>query len=163
MKLYLLAGKSGCGKDYFATKLKREFEDAGKKVCLLRIAAPLYDMAYRYFGYDPKQKPRAFLQKMGIEVIQEKLGKKFFLIDRLSEDIEVLDQFFDVGIICDGRLPSEFNELKRRYPDLLIYHVIRQNYESTLSPEEQEHITETSVDIYHDYDEVIENKSDEEL
>ncbi len=164
MKLYLVAGKAHSGKNEFSNYLKTELEKT-KKVCFLRITAPLYHYAEEQFNLkvDEEHKPRDFLQKMGIEVIKEKLGLKYFLIDRLTEDIKVLDNFFDVGIITDGRLIEEFEELKRRFNDIKIIKIERDNYENNLSKEQKEHITEKDIDKEYNYDYVIVNKTLEDL
>ena len=109
------------------------------------------------------EKPREFLQEMGIEVIQKKLGKKYFLLDRLCEDIDILKNFFDVFIITDGRLLFEFEELKRRFPETKIIHVIRENYDNKLSDDEKNHVTETEMEQYKDYDYIVRNTSKERL
>ena len=109
------------------------------------------------------EKPREFLQEMGIEVIQKQLGKKYFLLDRLCEDVDILKNFFDVFIITDGRLLFEFEELKRRFPSIKIIHVIRDNYENELTEQEKQHVTETEMEDYTDYDYIVRNTSKERL
>ena len=73
MKLYLIGGKADSGKNFFGDILKKKFEEEGKKVCMLRITAPLYNYAKEYFNWDgeEKTKPRELLQTLGIEVIRE--------------------------------------------------------------------------------------------
>ena len=109
------------------------------------------------------EKPREFLQEMGIEVIQKQLGKKYFLLDRLCEDIDILKNFFDVFIITDGRLLFEFEELKRRFPDIKIIHIIRDNYDNQLTADEKKHVTEVELEEYQDYDYVVRNTTKERL
>lgn len=165
MKIFLLAGKAGCGKDLMGNYMKTKYNYKGESACILHITTPLYEYAKNYFSWDGnmKDKPREFLQEMGIEVIKKKLGKKYFLIDRLCEDIDILKHYFDVFIITDGRLIEEFTELKRRFKDIKIIHVIRDNYNNNLSEKEKNHITETEVDLYKDYDYTVNNTSKEEL
>lgn len=160
MKLFLICGKAEAGKNEFANYLKNEFEKKGKRVCLLQITKPLYEYAKNYFGWngEDENKPRRFLQTMGIEVIREKMGWKFFLIDRLCEDITILDNFFDIGIITDGRMHDEFDELKRRYGDIKIIY-IKRDRQNNLTQEEQRHITEIDLDKDYDYDYRILNSS----
>ena len=165
MKIYLLAGKAGCGKDMMGRYMKTQYDYAGYNTCILHITTPLYEHAKNYFSWDGNmaEKPREFLQEMGIEIIQKQLGKKFFLINRLCEDIDILKNFFDIFIITDGRLVSEFNLLRERFPDIKIIHVIRENYNNNLTEKERKHITETDMDNYKDYDYVVNNTTKEEL
>ena len=160
MKLFLICGKAESGKDYFGNLLKEEYERDGRKVCILKITRPLYEYAKDYFGWDGDEttKPRELLQTLGIEVIREKLGKKRFLLDRLTSDIEILDSFFDVGIITDGRLIDELDYLRKTYPDLQIIRIHR-NKDNKLTEEEKNHITETDLDNPYQYDYELENTS----
>ena len=165
MKIYLLAGKAGSGKDLMGRYMKTQYDFAGHNACILHITTPLYEYAKNYFSWNGNmaEKPREFLQEMGIEVIQKKLGKKYFLLDRLCEDIDILKNFFDVFIITDGRLLFEFEELKRRFPKTKIIHVIRENYDNKLSDDEKKHVTETEMEQYKDYDYIVRNTSKERL
>ena len=165
MKIYLLAGKAGSGKDLMGRYMKTQYDFAGHNACILHITTPLYEYARNYFSWNGNmaEKPREFLQEMGIEVIQKQLGKKYFLLDRLCEDVDILKNFFDIFIITDGRLLFEFEELKRRFPSIKIIHVIRDNYENELTEQEKQHVTETEMEDYTDYDYIVRNTSKERL
>lgn len=165
MKIFLLAGKAGSGKDLLGRYMKNEYNFMGHNACILHITTPLYEYAKNYFSWngDMREKPREFLQEMGIEVIRNTLHKETFLVDRLCEDIDILKHYFDVFIITDGRLVSEFNLLKERFPEIKIIHVIRENYDNKLTLKEKEHITETDMENYKDYDYVVRNTTKEEL
>lgn len=164
MKLFLICGKAESGKNTFGELLKKEYEARGKKVCLLRITKPLYSYLEDYFGWDGKEdsKPRKMLQELGTEVIKEKLGMKTFLLDRLVDDIKILDNYFDVGIITDGRLIDEFNYLKELYPDIKIIRLYRDE-ENKLSKDEKNHITEKDLDRDYQYNYKVYNTSKKEL
>lgn len=165
MKLYLICGKSHHGKDELAKLLKNQIEQTGQKVTLLQITEPLYTLARNHFGWDgqAKTKPRRFLQTMGIEIIAQKLQKPNYLLDHLQETIEILDLFFDVGIITDGRLRREVEILQDRYPDLVTIHIVRPCYDSQLTEEEGHHITECDLDSYHNFTYEVVNTSLKEL
>ena len=165
MRLYLICGKANTGKNLFAEYLKKEFENKNLKVCLLKITEPLYGYAKNHFGWNglEEDKPREFLQTMGIELIQKELGWEYFLIDRLSEDITILNKFFDIGIITDGRLIKEFDELKRRYSNIKFIKLERNNYTDNLTFEEKKHITEIDLDNNYNYDYIVENTSIDKL
>ena len=160
MKIFVIGGKASSGKTTFGEYLREELKDYSYKPCVMHITEPLYSYARNYFEYDEQtdKKPREFLQKMGTEIIKEKLNKKYFLLDRLSEDIEILSNFFDTFIITDARLISEFEEFKKTYPNVVSIKLEREHYDDNLSFEEREHITETEIDTYNAFDYVIENK-----
>ena len=165
MKVYVIGGKAKSGKNTFGECLREELKSYGYKPCVMHITEPLYTFAKNYFAWDGNEnsKPREFLQKMGIEIIQQKLGKKDFLLNRLEEDIEILKEFFDTFIITDARLIHEFEELKKKYPEVVTIKIERNNYDDRLTEEERNHITETELDQYDDFDYIVENKMIEDL
>jgi len=164
MKLILICGKADSGKDAFGEILKEEFNSHKRKACILKITAPLYRYAKDYFGWDGKDstKPRDLLQELGIEVIKEKMGMTTFLLDRLKDDIKVLDNYFDVGIITDGRLISECEYLKKNFNSVKIIKLVR-NKDNNLTSKQKKHITETDLDNDYEFDYVVENTSKEKL
>ena len=164
MKLIFICGKADSGKDTFGNILKEEFEKHRKKVCILKITEPLYRYARDFFGWDGKDstKPRDLLQELGIEVIKEKMGMDTFLLDRLSGDIKVLDNYFDIGIITDGRLLSEISYLKKNFNNVKVirmYSVL----DNKLTPKEKKHITETDLDNDYEYDYKVDFTTIDEL
>lgn len=165
MKIFVIGGKAKSGKNTFGDMLREELKDYGYRPCVMHITEPLYCYARTYFDWDGNEndKPREFLQKMGIEIIRDKLGKKEFLLNRLYEDIEILSNFFDAFIITDARMIHEFESIKDKYEDVVTIKMERKNYDSMLTEDEANHITEKEVDEYNDYDYVIENRSLEDL
>lgn len=160
MKIYVIGGKAKSGKNTLGKFLKEELKSYGYKPCIMHITEPLYSYAKNHFEWiDTYEKPREFLQKMGIEIIQEKLGKKTFLLDRLQEDIEILNEFFDVFIIVDARLKVEFETLKTKYDDVVTIRIKKANLFDELSEEEQNHITENDLNDYNDFKYEIINTS----
>lgn len=165
MKVYVIGGKARCGKSTFGKYLREELKDYGHKPCVMHITRPLYEYAANYFDWDGNkdEKPREFLQKMGIEIIRDKMGKENFLLDRLFEDIEILSNFFDTFIITDARLIREFEAIKSKYMDVVTIKLERANYDTLLNKEEAHHITEIEIDNYKDFDYIIENKNLDKL
>ncbi len=165
MKLYLICGNAHHGKSTLGSLLQQAYEEIGTKACLLRITQPLYTLAQTYFGWDGREetKPRTLLQTLGIEIIAKKLNKPNLLLDHLEETIAILDSYFDVGIITDGRLKKEITYLKKHHDDITVIHVTRPHYDNGLTPIEKNHITETDLLDYQQYDYDIINSKKEEL
>ncbi len=165
MKLFVIGGVAKSGKNTFGKYLSEELKSYGYKPCVMHITQTLYTYARNYFSWDENssEKPREFLQKMGIETIREKLHKTYFLIDRTCEDIEILSNFFDAFIITDARLIMEFEEFRKRFDDVVVIKLTRSNYDNGLSEEERNHITETELLDYKKFDYEIENSSLEYL
>lgn len=165
MKIFVIGGKARSGKNTFGNYLKEELKTYGYKPCVMHITEPLYSYARNYFNWreEENNKPREFLQKMGIEIIQNKLNKKTFLLDRLYEDIEILSNFFDTFIITDARLIKEFTSIKEKYDNVVTIKIKRNNYNSNMTKEEKEHITETEIETYNEFDYIIENNKIDDL
>ncbi len=165
MKIYVIGGKAKSGKNTFGEYLREELKEYGYKPCVMHITEPLYEYARNYFEWNERdsEKPREFLQKMGIEIIRDKMGKKDFLLNRLYEDIEILSNFFDVFIITDARLIHEFESIKDKYDDVVTIKLIRRNYNDELTAEEEKHITEQEIKNYNDFDYIIENDNIDDL
>ena len=164
MKLYLICGKARAGKDTFAKLIKQEEEKNNKKVCILKLTAPLYRWAEDYFNYDKEkdEKPRELLQTIGYDILQLKLKKKDFLLDYLITTIEILDDYYDVGLITDGRLVHEIEVLKEKYPNIKTI-LLTNMKDNKLTNKEKNHQTEIDLDDYKDFDYIVENKDMESL
>ena len=160
MKIFVIGGKAQCGKTTFGNLLREYLKEYGYKPCVMHITEPLYQYAENYFDWNryTDKKPREFLQKMGIEIIQEKMGKKDFLLNRLYEDIDILSNFFDAFIITDARLVHEFESLKLKYDDVISIKIERLDGYNDLSLEESLHITEIDLDHYHEFNYIIINR-----
>ncbi len=165
MKVYLIGGKARNGKDTLALYMKEAYEKMGKKTCIMHLSNYIKHFAIDYFNWDGKEetKPRSLLQKIGTEIIREKMNKPLFFIQRVKEDIEVLANFYDIIIIADIRLPLEFDELKSSYPEAIKIHITRPKLVTDLTKEEAKHITEKALDDYDDYDYKIINETLEKL
>lgn len=164
--LYMIAGKARSGKNTFAKMLEEQLEKRGRKVCNIELMRTIKGYCVDYFGWDGKDetKPRDLLQKLGTEIIREKMNKPLFHINRLLEDVEILSNFFDDFIVDDIRFPLEIETLRKRYPESLAINIIRDDYsDDNMTDEQRKHITETALDGYEDYDKVIYNTTLEKL
>ncbi len=166
MRIFVIGGKAKSGKNTFGEMLREELKDYGYKPCVMQLTDPLYNYAKNYFEWDGNkdEKPREFFQKLGIDIIRDKMGKKYFLLNRLFEDIEILSNFFDTFIITDARMDYEFEEIKRQCNEVYTIKIIRENYDDELTEEERNHETEQAIDkLKMDFDFVIKNRGLEDL
>ena len=155
MKVIILSGKAGSGKSMTANIIKNKIN---KKTIIISYASYLKEYAKNIIGWDLNEdnKPRTFLQEIGdlVKTIDSK-----FLINRIIEDIEVYKKYFDVIIVSDARFVDEIELIKSKYDSV----VIRINgHENNLTPIEQQHNTEISLDNYNNYDYVIDNTKTKE-
>lgn len=163
MKVYVIAGKAGCGKNTTANYIKEYYETLGKSVAITEISKYLKLFAYEIKNWDGKRetKPRTFLQEVG-SAIRHELYNEDFLINRLLEDLKVYEKFVDVVIIADVRFPREVELIKEKCGATSI-RVINEFNDYELSGSEKLHETETALESYDKFDYVLHNKTFEDL
>lgn len=163
MKVYVIAGKAGSGKNTSANYIKDCYERKNKKVVITEISKYLKSFAYELLNWDGRRetKPRKFLQEVGSYIRHEAFDEDF-LINRLIEDIKVYEKYVDVVIVADARLPREIEIFKDKYNSIAIkIENAFNDYE--LQNEEKMHETETALNSYDKFDYVIKNHTFEEL
>ncbi len=157
MKIYLVAGKSGSGKNTVARIIQEFYQNQNKKALITEYSKYLKLYAKEILNWQGEEpKPRKFLQDTSI-TIRDNLDKPLMLVNRMLEDILIYSLYVDVVIISDVRYPEEITEIKNRYPDTTSIYVINQFAPSKLTLEEQTHITETAFEEYTDFDLTITN------
>ena len=162
--IVLIAGKARSGKTTLANYLKEQLETKKEKVILSPYTKYLKQYIQEITGKEitEQNKPRKLLQKLSSDLIKKELGKEDFFIKRQLEDLEIYSYFADVIIISDVRFPEEIETVKELYNTISIG-VIRKNYQSDLTNEEKNDITEIALDNYKDYDYLVENISNSSL
>lgn len=160
MKIYSISGKAESGKDSACEVIREHYERKGLKVCHLLFAKYIKMYAKEYFGWDGSEetKPRELLQKIGTDTIRERLGKIDFHVDRLTEDVEILSDYFDIFLISDTRFENEVSKMKYKFgKDITHIRIERPNHISKLSYEQLQHSSESSLDNYTEWDYMIFN------
>lgn len=149
-KIYLICGKARHGKDTIAGFLKKFYEEDNKKVIYSRAGKYIKFYAMEMTDWDGSEdnKPRELLQKLGTDIIRNKLNKSEMFIERQLDDIEIYSYFYDAIIVPDIRLPREIDSVREKFDNVTVIKVIRKNFETDLDSSEQKHITETAMDNY---------------
>ena len=163
MKIYIIGGKAGSGKNTSANYIKKYYESIGKKSVITEISKYLKSYAYEMVDWDGEYetKPRAFLQEIG-SLIRHELFNEDFFINRLLEDIKVYEKFVDVAIIADARFPREIEKIKESCDGVSI-EIINKFSDYALSGSEEKHETETALDSFNGFDYIVENKTFDQL
>lgn len=163
--IILIAGKARSGKGTICNILTESYQKQGKKVVISPYSKYLKQYIEQITGQpiDDDNKPRELLQKISSELIKKKLGKYDFFLQRQIEDIEIYSYFMDVIIVSDVRFPEEIEALKAKFSNVVSIGVIRENYQSKLTKEQQKDATEVSLDGYHKYDFELKNNSKKQL
>jgi len=161
-KIFLLSGKARSGKNEISKIIERYYSN--KKCITISFGYYIKDYAKRISDWDGSEetKPRELLQHLGIELVRNKIDKRLF-IDRILQDIEIFSYFYDIIVISDVRLLDEITILKENYPDSTSIRVVRNNYENNLTEEQKNHLTETDLDNFNDFDYIVNNDDNLEL
>ena len=163
MKVYIIAGKAGSGKNTTANYIKKCYEEKDKTVVITEISKYLKSFAYEVKNWDGERetKPRSFLQETG-SLIRHELFNEDFFINRLLEDLKVYERLVDVVAIADARFPNEINKIKEAY-DATSINVINNFSQTELTSEQNKHESETALDDFDGYDYTLINTTFEGL
>ncbi len=161
IKLFIISGKARSGKGEISKIIENYYK---KEKCItISFAYYLKDYVKRIIGWDGNEntKPREFLQQLGIELIKNKIDDKL-LINRILQDIEVFSYFYDIIIINDARLIDEIESIKQKYSNSISIRVNRDE-DNNLTKDEKNHITETGLNNYNNFDYIINNNDYDKL
>lgn len=154
MRLFLISGKAGSGKNEVANIIHDNLPKTVVSSLSKYIKLFATEMTTWQFN-DENNKPRTFLQNIGDDL---RNIDKNFLTKRLMEDIKLYKKYYDNVILSDVRLINEI-EYFQEQPDLEVITIRVNSNESkrNLTIEEKNHLTETELDNYQ-FDYVIENE-----
>ena len=157
MRVFLISGKAGVGKNEVAKLIKEYYNEKEMSTVITSFSKYLKMYAREMTDWDGKEetKPRHFLQTLG-SVIREDMKWPYFFIDRMFKDLEIYDRYFDNVVISDVRLIEEIRMFKLEVENCISIHVIG-NQSDKLTIEERNHITEVELNNYKGFDYVIEN------
>lgn len=160
MKVFLIAGKAGCGKDEVAKLIKSKLDNT--IITGLSKYIKLFALELTNWDGNDNNKPREFLQTMGDKL---RACRKDYLTKRLYEDIEIYrNEGISNIVISDVRLIDEVEYFKNKEDlDVITIRVNCDNSKRCLTNQERNHITEIELDNYNEYDYIIDNKFNEEL
>ena len=146
MNVILISGHAGHGKDTTAKILKTRLQARGYRVLITHYADLLKFMCTSYFGWDGEkdEKGRALLQKVGTDIVRRK--NPDFWVEYMEAILSFFEEEWDYVIIPDTRFPNEVDRLRQHGFRVSHLRVIREGFQSPLTPEQQQHPSETALD-----------------
>lgn len=146
MKIIAISGKAQHGKDTTAGILKRQLESDGYKVLIVHYADLLKHICRSFFGWDGKKDEagRHVLQYVGTDIIRAK--RPDYWVDFVIDILGLFPDEWDYVLIPDCRFPNEIECLKQTGIDTIHIRVVRHNFISPLTAEQQAHPSETALD-----------------
>lgn len=165
MKVILISGKAQNGKDTSAGLLAKELVCRGHRSMIVHFADLLKYICKQYFNWDGKKdnKGRFLLQYIGTDVIRK--SNPDFFVNHISVLLPYLFRvcLVDHIIIPDCRFPNEIDVLKQAGFEVIHIRVVRPNFNTSLTDEQQQHPSETALDdVQPDYT-IINDGTPEEL
>lgn len=146
MKVVVISGKAQNGKDTTADFMKSMLEYEGRRVLVAHYADLLKYICTKFFGWNGKKDApgRHILQYVGTDVIRTQ--QPDFWVDFIVSVLRLFPREWDYVIIPDCRFPNEIDRLQACGFDVVHIRVVRGNFESPLTAEQQEHPSETALD-----------------
>lgn len=148
MKVILISGKAQNGKDTVATILKDKLSSKKYRILITHYADLLKYICQNYFDWDgvKDENGRRILQYVGTDIIRKENPN--FWVDFVSSMLKYFQDNWDYVIIPDCRFPNEISTMIEQGFDTVYLRVVRENFDSPLSEEQQKHPSETALDNY---------------
>lgn len=146
MRIIAISGKAQHGKDTTAGILKRQLEADGYNVLIVHYADLLKHICRSFFGWDGKKDDagRHILQYVGTDIIRAK--RPNYWVDFIIDVLNLFPDEWDYVLIPDCRFPNEIECLKKAGFDSIHIRVVRPNFVSPLTAEQQAHPSEIALD-----------------
>ena len=142
MKIILISGKSGSGKDTLANFMRKEYEAQGKKVLTIHFAD----------GVTKDVAARTLFQTLGTDKVRKKFPN--YWANLVGQFLSAIDGDFDYVLIPDTRFLNEISHVKRYNKDCVTIRINKLNGDGTfifnpaLTPEQNVHPSECELDDY---------------
>ena len=148
MKVIAISGKARHGKDSCAGFMKDFLEFNGNKVLIAHYGDLVKYVCKTFFDWNGEKDEvgRTLLQQVGTEAIRSK--EPSYWVRFICDILRFFPDEWDYVLIPDCRFPNEIEYLKECGFDVTHVRVVRENFESPLTEEQQNHPSETALDGY---------------
>lgn len=158
MKIICISGKAQNGKDTTATIMAEVLKARGDRVLIAHFGDLVKYVCKTFFGWDGQkdEKGRTLLQYVGTDKIRA--ASPDYWANFIVSILDIFRDEWDYVLLPDCRFPNEYEIFKSYGMDAILVRVQRPNFNSPLTPEQQQHLSETALDNYN-YDAIIINNS----
>lgn len=156
MKVICISGKAQNGKDTTAKILEEQLTADGNKVLIAHFGDLVKYVCKTFFDWDGKkdEKGRTLLQYVGTDKIRAKSPD--YWVNFIVSILDIFCDEWDYVLLPDCRFPNEYEIFEHYNMDAILLRVVRPNFTSPLTQEQQNHPSETALDNYQ-YDATIIN------
>ena len=156
MRIFLIAGKAGSGKNEVAKLIKEYYIYKLEECAITSYSKYIKNFALELTNWDGTEsnKPRDFMQRLGDDM---RKNDPNFLVSNMNKDITIYQKYVENVVISDVRMPNEIEEIKNSFENVYAFYIVNQFGSSKLTIEQQSHITEVALEDYPDFDYIIAN------
>lgn len=156
MRIFLIAGKAGSGKNEVAKLIKEYYIYKLEECAITSYSKYIKNFALELTNWDGTEsnKPRDFMQRLGDDM---RKNDPNFLVSNMIKDITIYQKYVENVVISDVRMPNEIEEIKNSFENVYAFYIVNQFGSSKLTIEQQSHITEVALEDYPDFDYIIAN------
>lgn len=146
MKIIAISGHAQNGKDTVAGFMKALLEERGETVLIAHYADLVKYVCRTFFNWNgvKDEYGRHILQYVGTDIIRAQ--KPDYWVNFVLDMLNFFGDNWDYVLIPDSRFPNEIDGLRDAGFDVTHLRVIRTNFVSPLTPEQQKHPSETALD-----------------
>lgn len=159
MKIILISGKAGHGKDTVGDYLTEKLDAQGKKVLVCHFGDAVKHVCTKFFGWDGRKTPegRKLTQHVATDTTRAKYPN--FWADFIVKLLDVFYDEWDVVLIPDLRFTNEVTLMQNWFPDVTTLRVNRPGFvREEFNEDTLKHVSENQLDDYN-FDYVIDNNS----
>ena len=167
MKILLISGKSGHGKDTFAQMLKEQLELKKKTVLIIRFGDAVKWFARTCFNWDGEKNEfgRTLLQTIGTDRLRTKFPT--YWADIVAKFLAAIP-VWDYVLIPDWRFENELETIDTFLNNIYTFRIERYEnnelyHNPAMNKEQLNHISECELDNCNSFDWTIEHSTLEEL
>lgn len=162
MKIIMISGKSGSGKDQLGLFLKEQLEREHKRVLTIHFGDLVKFFLSKYYKWDGNKdiNGRTMLQRLGTDMIRKKFPH--YWGNAVSQFIAATAIDWDYVLIPDWRFLNELSAIERYNKNVITVRINRLNEDGTyqispqLTAEQAQHISECELDTCY-FDWLVDN------
>lgn len=146
MTIVCISGHAGAGKDYVGGVMAEKLYEENHMVLTTHYADLVKYVCTKFFDWDGRKNElgRTLLQHVGTDIVRAKDPN--YWVDFIIDMLDFFSGYWEYVLIPDLRFPSEYTRLIEHGFHVIHLRVERSNYTSALTPEQQAHPSETSLD-----------------
>ena len=156
MRIFLIAGKAGSGKNVVAKLIKEYYIYKVEECAITSYSKYIKNFALELTDWDgtDANKPRDFMQHLG-DVMREL--DEDFLVSNMIKDITIYQKYVENLVIINNVMSLYSERIKNSFENVYAFYIVNQFGSSKLTIEQQSHITEVALEDYPDFDYIIAN------